>query len=115
MEIEIINKEIKDRGVIYTVKVNDKIINILYLFHSIERIKKWGITDKMLAETLIFPEEVFIGHRNRYIAHRRYNNHVVRAIYEYGEDNIPILVTVYFPYVERYFKGGGIFEDKILR
>ncbi len=35
MEIEIINKNIKNRGVLYTVKANGKIINILYLFHSI--------------------------------------------------------------------------------
>jgi len=48
----------------------------------------------------------------RYIAHKRYDGHLVRAVYEY-EDGIPVLLTVYFPYVDRYFKGGGIYEDKI--
>lgn|GEM_PF-3460472 len=60
------------------------------------------------------PEEVFTGHGNRYIAHRRWKgSHLVRAIYEY-EGDTPVLVTVYFPYAERYFQGGKIFEDKIL-
>ena len=40
----------------------------------------------MVAETLLLPEEVIIGHRNRYIAHRRYGNHLVRAVYEYAEE-----------------------------
>jgi len=66
----------------------------------------------MIAETMLLPEETFIGHRMRHIAHKRYDRHLVRAVYEY-EEGIPVLVTVYFPYVDRYFKGGGIYEDKI--
>jgi len=98
--------------VIYSIKASDKILKILYLFHAIERIKKWGITEETVAETLVLPEEVMVGHRNRYIAHRRYGDHLVRAVYEY-EDKMPVVITVYFPYIERYFKGGGIYEDKI--
>lgn len=68
----------------------------------------------MAAETLLCPEEVIIGHRNRFIAHRRYNNHILRAVYEY-EEEMPVLVTVYFPYSDRYFEGGGNYEDKIFK
>ena len=68
----------------------------------------------MVVETLILPEEVIIGHRNRYIAHRRYGNHLVRAIYEY-EGELPVLLTVYFPFTGRYFKGGNIYENKIFK
>ncbi len=25
------------------------------------------------------------------------------------------LLTVYFPYIGRYFKGGGVYEDKIFK
>jgi hypothetical protein len=38
---------------------------------------------------------------------------VVRVIYEY-DDEEPVVVTVYYPFAARYFKGGGIYEDKIL-
>jgi hypothetical protein len=72
------------------------------------------IKESMVLETLIFPEEVLKGHGNRYIAHRRYGEHLVRAIYEY-EDYTPVLITVYFPYLNRYFAGGGIYEDKIFK
>jgi hypothetical protein len=68
----------------------------------------------MVVETLLSPEEVLIGHRGRFIAHRGYGDHVVRAVFEY-QNRLPVLITVYFPYKDRYFKGGGIFEDKILK
>lgn len=113
MTIGIIDRQLRTKGVLYSIKAFDKILKILYLSHAIERIKKWGITEEMAAEALVLPEEVIRGHRNRYIAHRRYGDHLVRAVYEY-EGKMPVLVTVYFPYVERYFKGGGIYEDKIL-
>lgn len=113
MTIEITERQSHIKGMLFSIKASDKIVKVLYLFHAMERIKKWGITEETVAETLILPEEVIVGHRNRYIAHRRYGDHLVRAVYEY-EGKLPILVTVYFPYTERYFKGGGIYEDQIL-
>ncbi len=68
----------------------------------------------MVVETLLLPEEVIVGHGNRYIAHRRYDNHLVRVVYEY-EEGVAIVLTVYFPYINRYFRGGGVYEDKILK
>lgn len=114
MAIKIIDKQSHSRGEIYTIGIEEKTIKILFLFHTIERIKKWNLKEEMVVETLLVPEEVIIGHRNRYIAHRRYDNHLVRAVYEY-EDRLPVLLTVYFPYVDRYFKGGGVYEDKIFK
>ena len=67
-----------------------------------------------VGDTLLEPEEVLKGHYNRFIAHKCYGEHVLRAVYEYDE-LIPTLVTVYFPYKERYFKGGGQFENQILK
>jgi hypothetical protein len=78
----------------------------------LERIKTWNLTQEIVAETLIYPEEVIVGHRNRFIAHKRYGRHLVRALYEYDEET-PVLVTVYFPYASRYFEGGSQYEDKI--
>ena len=39
--------------------------------------------------------------------------HVVRVIYEY-QGKIPVVITVYFSFAQRYFGGGGVYEDKIL-
>lgn len=114
MVINIIEGQPHDKGILYTIDISGRVIKILYLFHTIGRIKRWGITEMMVAETLLMPEEVLVGHRNRYIAHRRYSDHLLRAVYEY-EDKLPVVVTVYFPYKERYFKGGGYYEDKIFK
>ncbi len=113
MSVEIVERQLKKRGMLFTIKVLNKTAKILYLFHAIDRIKRWNITEQMVAETLLLPEEVIVGHGDRYIAHRRFGTHLIRAIYEY-EKELPVLVTVYFPYSERYFKGGGVYEDKIL-
>ena len=112
MKIEIARIEEHDRGKIFTLSIQHEKRKILYLFHALDRIKKWSLTPEIVAETLLLPEEVVKGHRNRYIAHRRYDKHLVRAVYEY-EEKMPVLVTVYFPYADRYFRGGDIYEDKV--
>ena len=66
-----------------------------------------------LFETLLYPDEVVTGHRGRYIAHKEYGTHIVKAVYEY-ENDLPVVVTVYYPSVERYFRGGGTYADRIL-
>ena len=102
------------RGTIFTFEAEGKLWEILFIYHALERIKRWGLNEERVGETLLFPEEVLTGHRSRYIAHRRYNEHIIRAVYEY-EGNLPVLITVYFPKSEKYFKGGGSYEDKILK
>lgn len=64
---------------LYSVEINRHPITILLLFHAMERMKKWGISDKIVIETMLLPEEVLVGHRSRFIAHRRYETHVVRG------------------------------------
>jgi hypothetical protein len=94
-------------------QVMDKRATILFLTHAMERMVKWELSPDIVGETLLNPEEVLTGHHNRFIAHRCYGEHILRAIYEY-EDMVPSLVTVYFPCRGRYYQGGGDFEDKIL-
>jgi hypothetical protein len=67
----------------------------------------------MIAETLLDPEEVLAGHHGRFIAHKCFGKHVLRAVYEY-DATIPVLVTVYFPYKKIYFQGSGCYENTIL-
>jgi hypothetical protein len=114
MAIKIIDIQSHNKGKVYTIRIQGNTVRVLFLAHAIERIKKWNIKDEIVAETLLLPEEVIIGHRNRYVAHRTYGAHLVRTVYEY-EGELPVLLTVYFPYADRYFKGGGVYEDKIFK
>jgi hypothetical protein len=114
MTIEITEHRPHEKGLIYTIRIQETTVDILLLTHAMERIKRWAIPEERVFETLLMPEEVISGHRDRYIAHRRYGNNLVRAVYEY-EGLLPVLVTVYFPNKDRYFKGGGFFEDQILQ
>lgn len=102
-----------DKGVLFTLEKNGHQYKIIFTAHALARIKKWQLTLEAVSKTLLEPEEVLIGHNKRFIAHRCFEQHVLRAVYEY-EDFVPVLITVYYPYKERYFQGGGSFEDQIL-
>ena len=113
MKFDFNKKEEHSRGEIFTLTVYNKNIDVLLTTHANERATRWELTHKQVFETILDPEEVVLGHRNRYIAHRRFEEHLVRVIYEY-EETLPVIVTVYYPYSKRYFQGGGSYEDKIL-
>ena len=113
MNAFIINKVLHPKGV-FTFDKKDKQVDILSLNHAIERMAKWKLIPEMVGETLLEPEEVLIGHHNRFIAHKCYGEHILRAVYEY-DNLIPSLITVYFPYKDRYYEGGGRIENKILK
>ncbi len=102
-----------DKGTLFTLEKNEHQFKIIVTSHALSRIKKWQITLEAVFNTLLEPEEVLVGHNKRFIAHKCFEQHVLRAIYEYDEF-IPVLITVYYPYKERYFQGGGSFEDQIL-
>lgn len=101
------------RGRLYSLKVGKDEIKILITFHALERTKVWSLKDEHILSAILYPEEVLIGHRNRFIAHKRKGRHMIRAVYEYDK-MLPVVITVYYPYIERYFKGGKTFADKIL-
>ena len=113
MSIVIIDRIPHPKGILLSCEKDGKLVKILFLSHALERMKKWKVTAEIVLEALLEPEEVLVGHHKRYIAHRRYEEHILRAIYEY-DNMMPSLVTIYFPYKDRYYQGGGHFEDKIL-
>jgi len=112
LKLQIVDIEEHARGKVYKVSANGKAVLLLLTFHALERMKRWKLSDRQVIRTLLEPEEVLKGHRDRYIAHRQVRRHVVRVIYEY-DGKRPVVITVYYPFAERYFKGGGIYEDKI--
>lgn len=101
------------RGLLYEIDVAGTTVYMIITRHASERLSLWQRTEAQILETLLFPEEVVTGHRNRFIAHRRYGDHVLRLVYEY-EGDVPLIVTLYFPYARRYFQGGGGYADQIL-
>jgi len=105
--------EAHERGKIYKIRADGKTVSILFTFHSLGRMRRWRLTGQRVLQALLFPEEVLRGHRDRFIAHRRVGRHVVRVVYEY-EGKTSVVVTVYYPFSERYFKGEGVYEDRIL-
>ena len=102
-----------EKGKIYYIAVESRTLRILVTKHAEERLNRWSIDTKKLFETLLYPDGVLTGHRGRYIVHKRYGAHIVRVIYEY-ENNLPVIVTVYYPSAKRYFRGGGTYADRIL-
>ena len=113
MELDIIRVEEVERGKVYHLIAMDKESRILITRHAEERLIRWRLDVSNVIETPIYPEEVIVGHHDRYIAHRRYGTQLMRAVYEY-EGDLPALVTVYSPSAERYFIGDGTYADKIL-
>lgn len=112
-EVKITRVEDAERGRIYYVVAQNKELKIMITRHAQERLNRWSIDINKLFEALLYPEEVLTGHYGGFIAHKRYGTHIVRAVYEYDND-LPVVVTVYYPLATRYFKGGGTYADKIL-
>ncbi|ASJ12349.1 DUF4258 domain-containing protein [Thermococcus thioreducens] len=109
----IIREELHERGRIYTISSDGRKCRVLLTFHAIERAKRWNLSIEEVLNALIFPREVVSGHHGRFIAHYPLNDHIIRVVYEYEAD-LPVVVTVYKPRKERYFKGGGGYEDRVL-
>ncbi|MBI4536457.1 MAG: DUF4258 domain-containing protein [candidate division NC10 bacterium] len=96
----------------YHVAAGSSVLRVLLTFHALDRMGRWGLTDRKVVQALLGPEEVLRGHRGRFIAHRRSGEHVVRVVDEY-QARMPVVITVYCPYAERYFRGGGTYEDRV--
>ncbi len=108
-----IKRTVVPKGTMFTFEISDRQAQLLFLYHALERMNKWQLSLEMVAEALLDPEEVLVGHHGRFIAHKCFGEHVLRAVYEY-DATIPVLVTVYFPYKKRYFQGDRCYEDTIL-
>jgi hypothetical protein len=113
MHIKILATEDKSNGRLYKIDAEGSGLQLLFTWHSLGRITFWNLSVEQVLEALLYPDEVVIGHFNRYITHKRHNGNVIRAVYEYNDD-VPVLITVYKPSADRYFEGGGKFADKIL-
>lgn len=83
MRFRIARTEERTRGELYVVEIDEVSVKILMTWHALDRVEFWNLNIEQVLETVLYPEEVIIGHFNRYIAHKRYGEHIIRAIYEY--------------------------------
>lgn len=90
----------------------EKEINVLLTWHLLDAAEEYDFPQEKLLEFLLFPDEVVIGHGNRFVAHKKLKEHLARIVYEY-ENNTPVVISFYIAKVDRYYKG-GIHEDKVL-
>ena len=82
--MKITRVEDAERGRIYYV-VQNKELKIMITRHAEERLNRWSIDINKLFEALLYPEEVLTEHYGRFIAHKRYGTHIVRAVYEHDK------------------------------
>ena len=74
---------------------------IKYYKHAEEQIKWRKISKKEVEMTIKNPVEVVSGRRNRKIAHKVFNDKLLRVIYEEKEDEITV-VSAYRAEPKRY-------------
>ncbi len=69
--------------------------------HAKSRIKKYQLNSEVVKDTLKNPETILQGYRNRKIAQKSLNSHLLRVIFE-KKKNINVVVTVYKARRDRY-------------
>ena len=102
------------RGKTFLLKIMKRIQALLFTWHAIDTLNEYGLTPEDVVRVLVAPDEIVRGHGERYVAHKKLSEeYLLRVVYEYAE-GIRTIVTVYISSMDRYFRGGGIFEDKVL-
>jgi len=102
------------RGKTFRLKIKKRIQALVFTWHAIDTLNEYGLTPEDVIRVLMAPDEIVRGHGNRYVAHKKFSEeYLFRVVYEYIE-GVRTIVTVYISRMDRYFRGGGIFEDKVL-
>lgn len=76
-------------------------MSIEYILHAIHRMEKYGVSEKMVEDTIQKPDSILLGHSGRKIYQRQLNGHILRVIVE-TEAEIKRVVTVYVSGSARY-------------
>jgi hypothetical protein len=76
-------------------------MRIRFTKHALSRMKEYDIPESEVLAAIAQPDKVVQGHRDRKIAQKAVNGHVIRIVYEEAEDLI-VVVTVYRARRERY-------------
>ena len=76
-------------------------MNIIIPPYAQERIKRYNLTEDLIKDALINPDEIVEGYEGRKIAHKMLNEHMLRVVYLKVEDGVKV-ITVYPAKKERY-------------
>jgi hypothetical protein len=87
---KIVEKQCHTRGEVFCIDLDGSLTRILYTHHALGRIKQWGILPETIAETLLFAEEFVLGHRGRFIAHKRYGNNLIGGKGDTMRHHVPL-------------------------
>jgi len=70
--------------------------------HAKERMDTYDLSEETVKNAIINPDEIVNGYKERLIAHKAYNNNILRVIYEKTIDDEIIIITVYPALKKRY-------------
>ncbi len=77
-------------------------MKVTFIPHALDRMKKRGITEKMVLETLKDPEKVVEGYGGRKIAQKMLDDKLLRVIYEEKEDKLEVITAYLTSKVDKY-------------
>ena len=85
INISVVNRIPHNKGTLFTLEKNADRYKIILTTNALTRMEKWQISLETVFQTLLDAEEVLIGHNKRFIAHRCFDRHIIRAVYEYNK------------------------------
>ena len=65
--MKIRNIRVVSKGKIYSVEINDHLVDIMITWHALDKMELWNLDIMDVLDTLLHPEEVLEGHSDRYI------------------------------------------------
>ncbi|WP_456327076.1 DUF4258 domain-containing protein [Archaeoglobus sp.] len=77
-------------------------MKVTFIPHALDRMKKRGITEKIVIETLKNPEKVVKGYGGRKIAQKMFNDKLLRVIYEEKEDKLEVITAYLTSKIYKY-------------
>ena len=77
-------------------------MRVAFIPHALDRMKKRGITEKMVLETLKDPEKLEEGYKGRKIAQKMFNDKLLRLIYEEKENELEVITAYLTSKVDKY-------------
>lgn len=78
-------------------------MNVIIPPYAKERIKTYNLSENLVKDALINPDEIVKGYKGSLIAHKLLNEHILRVVYMKIEDGLKV-ITVYPAKKERYWR-----------
>lgn len=77
-------------------------MKVIFIPHALDRMKKRGITEKMVLQTLKDPEKVVESYRGRKATQKMFNDKLLGVIYEEEENCLKVITAYLTSKVDKY-------------